>query len=52
MKKWLWLPLKIHLVARNSKCCISAAGKDISKIFCYHNFSVSITYVEISKIHD
>ena len=33
MKKWLRSPLKIHLVAKNSKCFISAAGKDISKIF-------------------
>jgi len=46
-------PLKIHLVAKNSKCSISAGGKDISKFLCYrHNFSVSITYVRISKIHD
>jgi len=32
-KKWLWSPLKIHVAAKNSKCCISAAGKDISKTF-------------------
>jgi len=29
MKKWLCSPLKIHLVGKNSKCCILAIGKDI-----------------------
>ena len=53
MKKWLCSPLKIHLVAKNSKCCVSAIGKYISKIFFYnHNFSVFITCVWNSKIHD
>jgi len=33
MEKWLCSLLKIHLVAKNSKCCIVAIGEDISKIF-------------------
>ena len=53
MKNWLCLPPKIHLVEKISKCCISATSKIFQKIFCHHhNFSISITYVRISKIHD
>jgi len=33
MKQWLCLPLKIHLVAKNSKCCVSAIDEDIFKFF-------------------
>ena len=45
MKKWLCSPLNIHLVAKNSKCCILAIGEDISKNFLlYHDFSIFVIF--------
>ena len=49
IQKWLCSPINIHLVAALSRPPV----KIFQTFYCYHhNFSVSITYVRISKIHD
>ena len=45
IEKWLCSPLKIYLVVKNSKCCISATSTDISKNF----FAIIIIFQCLSQ---